>query len=110
MLDRSTIRSPRIRLNCNQVDNSVPTLLQLETRSLCHIATHACISTNVDKNKGLYQYSLESHWQSYSSDTEIAGQNSPCGSSMERTTLVPSTSQNADRLPPADADWHIPDI
>jgi len=75
---------------------TVPTLLQLAARSICTV--NRCIPSDLDRYERLCQPTLEPHRKSSCTNSETTSSNSSCSSSMERTALVSSASQNANRL------------
>jgi len=94
--DRSNLWPTGDRFVRHKANSPVPTLLQLVARSLCTV--NRCIYSNLDRSERLCQPSLEPHRQSPFNSSEILDLNSSCSSSVEWTTMVPSSAQNVNKL------------
>ena len=91
---------------CIQSHNPVPSLLQLAARSLC--SSHWCIPPGLVEENGFCNHlppppplGTNNQGPSPSAGPESTGGTS--SASLEDTTLIPNTTQHADRSPPPDS-------
>ena len=85
---------------CIPPDCTVPSLFQLAARSLC--SSNRCFSAGLVSDTGICQSSVESNRASPVTGSGATGLYHSGGTSLEDTTLVPTTSRYAEGIPLSD--------